>query len=337
MEQFLKEGGHVLHAVFLAFKGSRFNWHLTAGKAFLLNHAWLLTFMHTLMVCVDKPNRLVLAVFDILSNRYCMAALAARCILDVELISPMQFALKGLATRWEQRAIYDAAIDTLLLGLPRGAFISSVRELAPEGDVYWQSKVDSWVQSQADLVSKVHAHSEPYAKLWPCFHKQGLPHMIEALKAYMDPSDQGDEEMKLAPTSTCLVEGGFGCVKDINVVSRNCDIWNNWGQALCTMSGFYLTAGERLSRERAHRKSQHLPKMSMEDEVDFLNQDYMLGVEVMTNVEEELLYKMAHRKVFPITTMLLQALIPLCNFVGSYIFQSSAGEKKRSCTARLTA
>jgi hypothetical protein len=78
MEQFLKEGGHVLHAVFLAFKGSRFNWHLTAGKAFLLNHAWLLTFMHTLMVCVDKPNRLVLAVFDILSNRYCMAALAAR-------------------------------------------------------------------------------------------------------------------------------------------------------------------------------------------------------------------------------------------------------------------
>ena len=40
MEQFLKEGGHVLHAVFLAFKGSRFNWHLTAGKAFLLNHAW---------------------------------------------------------------------------------------------------------------------------------------------------------------------------------------------------------------------------------------------------------------------------------------------------------
>jgi hypothetical protein len=65
-------------------------------------------------------------------------------------------------------------------------------------------------------------------------------------------------------------------ISSINVVSRNCDIWNNWGQALCTMSGFYLTAGERLSREGAHRKLQHMPKMSMEDEVDFLNQEYML-------------------------------------------------------------
>jgi hypothetical protein len=258
---------------------------------------YLLLFYYELKVSVDKPNRLVVAVFDFLSNRYCMASLAARCILDVEIISPMQFALKGLATRWEQHAIYEAANDALRLGLPRGDFIQRVRAMAPEGNISWKIKVDSWVTSQADVVNKIYEGSKPYDKLWPCFHRQGLPHMIAALTKYMDPSDKGDEEMKLAPTSTCLVEGGFGCTKDINVASRNCDIWNNWGQALCSMSGFYLTEREKLSRERAHRKSQHMIKMSVEEEVAFLNQDYMLGVEVMTRVEEELLYKTSHRKV----------------------------------------
>ncbi len=138
-----------------------------------------------------------------------MAALASRCILDVEIISQMQFALKGLATRWEQHDIYEAAIDALRLGLPRGAFIQMVRAMAPEGNISWPIKVDSWVTSQADVVNKVYEGSKPYDKLWPCFHRHGLPHMIEALIKYMDPSDKGDEEMKLAPTSTCLVEGGL--------------------------------------------------------------------------------------------------------------------------------
>jgi hypothetical protein len=68
MEEWMRENGHVLLAVFLAFGGSRFNWHLTAGKAFLLNLVWLLTFMHTLMVCTTKPNRLVVAVFSFLRH-----------------------------------------------------------------------------------------------------------------------------------------------------------------------------------------------------------------------------------------------------------------------------
>lgn len=69
LEGWMEQNGHVLQSVFLAFKGSRFNWHLKACPAFLLNYEVLLTFIHTLLAASDEPNRLVTTVFDFLSNR----------------------------------------------------------------------------------------------------------------------------------------------------------------------------------------------------------------------------------------------------------------------------
>jgi hypothetical protein len=85
-----------------------------------------------------------------------MASLAARCILDVEIICPMQFALKGLATRWEQHDIYEAANNAFRLGLPRGGFIQRVRAMAPEGNISWKIKVDCCGKARPSLLIMSH-------------------------------------------------------------------------------------------------------------------------------------------------------------------------------------
>ena len=90
LETWLKKHGHVMAAVFLAYGGSRFNWHVEQAGPILLNMQWLLTFIHSLLVCTDVPNKLVLAVFHFLSDRFVAAALAARAIFFIELISVLR-------------------------------------------------------------------------------------------------------------------------------------------------------------------------------------------------------------------------------------------------------
>jgi hypothetical protein len=44
LEKWMQDNGHVMIALFLAWKGSRFNWHVEAAPTYLTNLHWLLTF-----------------------------------------------------------------------------------------------------------------------------------------------------------------------------------------------------------------------------------------------------------------------------------------------------
>ncbi len=58
LEKWMQDNGHVTIALFLAWKGSRFNWHVEAAPTYLTNLHWLLTFIHTLLVAVAERNKL---------------------------------------------------------------------------------------------------------------------------------------------------------------------------------------------------------------------------------------------------------------------------------------
>ena len=138
-----------------------------------------------------------------------MAAVAARALVDIEIVSVMQFAMKGLASRWEQQRIYELAIEAMGEMIPRGGLIASIRAIDAQHIPGWQAKVDDWVDSQSEMWGLVYTAVQPYAHLYPSYLKHGLPHMSSALHKLMDPSDDGDKFMRYAPTSTCFVESGF--------------------------------------------------------------------------------------------------------------------------------
>jgi hypothetical protein len=138
LEEWLKNNGHVMVAVFLAFKGSRFNWHVEAATTYLVNLDWLVHFMHKLLVAVTEPNRLVLAVFNFLSCKIAVAGLASRSIFFVEVIAPLRFVYKALASRWDVRLISDIAIEVMEAGLLRGHLLGRLRVMRDDA---WAKKV----------------------------------------------------------------------------------------------------------------------------------------------------------------------------------------------------
>ena len=205
-----------------------------------------------------------------------MAAVAARALVDIEIVSVMQFAMKGLASRWEQRRVYELAIEAMGEMIPRGGLIASIRAIDAPHIPGWQAKVDDWVDSQSEMWGLVYTAVQPYAHLYPSYLKHGLPHMSSALHKLMDPSDDGDKFMRYAPTSTCFVESGFH------------------------------THTPLLSTLFPGRKTRHESKMlwhggsceleTAEEKIKLLNEEYLLGVEDMDPAEEELLYRLAHKK-----------------------------------------
>ena len=66
-EAWLQKSEFALVAAFLAYGGSRFFWFLENAPRMILNMGLLLTFVHTLLACVQDPNKLVLSTFDTLS------------------------------------------------------------------------------------------------------------------------------------------------------------------------------------------------------------------------------------------------------------------------------
>jgi hypothetical protein len=127
LERWMQDNGHVMLALFLAWKGSRFNWHVEGAPTYLTSLHWLLTFLHTFLVAVAVPNKLVLAVFDFLSCRICVAGLASRSIFFVELVAPLRFVHKRLASWYDVHAIQIATFISMQLGLPKGDFVGRVR------------------------------------------------------------------------------------------------------------------------------------------------------------------------------------------------------------------
>jgi hypothetical protein len=251
LEKWMQDNGHVMIALFLAWKGSRFNWHVEAAPTYLTNLHWLLTFIHTLLVAVAEPNKLVLAVFDFLSCRICVAGLASRSIFFVELIAPLRFVHKRLASRCDVHAIQMEALTSMQLGLPKGDFVGRVRIM---GNDLWTQQVDEWVKLQKPLVTAIYQHAEPYNTMWPFFMKHCLSSAIAACQRHMQSNDFADETMVNAYVTTDTIESAFGKLDQTNEQSQRVDVWKNFGQVLCDGSGLFLTCRERLRREIARKK-----------------------------------------------------------------------------------
>ena len=241
--QWMKDNGHVLLGMFLAWKGSRFNWHMESSSVFLLNLPWLLTFVMKVLVAVNEPNKLVVRTFEFLSCKYTVGALAARAISFLEILAPLRFLHKNLCGRWDVHTIGLQAIDSLSKGLPRGHFKN---KMASFRDNYgWGEKCVKWVESQSEHAELVYSAAEPYADIWKAYHKQCLPAMAAALQRHLDPDDNGEVLMQEAFVNTSFLESNFGRLQQRNEASQKCDIWANFGQVQCDSSGLFLSCGER--------------------------------------------------------------------------------------------
>ncbi len=120
-EAWLQRTQFSLVAAFLAYGGSRFFWFLENAARLLVNLDFLMTFIHTLLVCVQEPNRLVQGVFEFLSCRYTMAAIASRSIMFVEFVAVARFVtnrLLGLIKARNLTKVYTTVIHCLVFLLP---------------------------------------------------------------------------------------------------------------------------------------------------------------------------------------------------------------------------
>ena len=69
----------------------------------LVNVDLLMTFLHTLLVCVKEPNKLVESVFEFLSCKYTLVALASRSTMFIEFVSVARFVTNRLLGRRDVR------------------------------------------------------------------------------------------------------------------------------------------------------------------------------------------------------------------------------------------
>ena len=122
-EAWLQRTQFSLVAAFLAYGGSRFFWFLENAARLLVNLDFLMTFIHTLLVCVQEPNRLVQGVFEFLSCRYTMAAIASRSIMFVEFVAVARFVTNRLLGRRDVHRFATLAVECLRSYLPRGDLV----------------------------------------------------------------------------------------------------------------------------------------------------------------------------------------------------------------------
>ena len=144
-----------------------------------------MTFIHTLLVCVKEPNKLVLAVFQFLSCKYTIAAIVSRSILFVEFVSVVRFVTNRLVGRRDVFRLGTIAVDALRRHLPRGHFLQQVREM--KDDLVWHQALDGWAKQQADFSTLVYKCSVEYGRLWPHFFRLGCEAVANGLEKYLDP------------------------------------------------------------------------------------------------------------------------------------------------------
>ena len=284
-------------AAFLSYGGSRFFWFLENAARILVNLDLLITFIHTLLVCVKEPNKLVAGVFSFLSCRYTMAALASRSIMFVEFVSVARFVTNRLLGRRDVHKFTTLAVECLRNHLPRGEFLNRVRTM--DNDAGWQKSVDGWRAQQAKYHELVWKAALPYADLWPHFFKPGCDAVADGLMAYMDPDDADDPLMEHAPVNTDLLESTFGCLDYINKMSHSVDIWANFGQAVAIKTGIFISTAKRLRIENTRRKALGLLKMTGAEELKFLMQSPMAMLDNMNEKEFEAVHEMARKAAPP--------------------------------------
>ena len=296
-EAWLKRTQFALVASFLSYGGSRFFWFLENAARILVNLELLITFIHTLLVCVLDPNKLVAAVFKFLSCRYTMAALASRSIMFVEFVSVTRFVTNRFLGRREVHKFAKLAVGCLRNHLPRGEFLEKVRDM--NDDPAWKKSIDAWHKLQSKHHDLVWKAASPYKDLWPHFFKPGCEAVADGLEKYMDPDDADDPLMELAPVNTDLLESTFGCLDYLNKMSHSVDIWDNFGQAVALKTGIFITTAKRLRIENARRATLGLPKLTETEELEFLKQSPMALLDNMSEEDFALVHAITRKMTTP--------------------------------------
>ena len=227
-EAWLQKSEFALVASFLAYGGSRFFWFLENAPRMLLNLDLLLTFVHTLLACVQEPNKLVLATFETLSCKYTIAALASRSIMFVEFIAVVRFVSNHLLGRRQVHAFGVMAMASLRKFLPKGEFARSCRDFKDTPE--WRLAFDKWAKHHEKYADLVRAACGPYKHLWPKYFEPGCLAFADGLEKFLDDDDAADPFMEHAPVNTDLMESTFGVLDYLNKASHGVDIWSNFGQ-----------------------------------------------------------------------------------------------------------
>lgn len=150
LKGFVKEMGRTHTGRIPAFKGSRMHWLLEVAVAVNNNSEDLLRYLHELRRCSQKPNKLVACAFEALSNGPVLAAIAARAICFVEVISIAIFTHKHLAGRHYTRRMNDCIIDILNAAsctgiIPKLAVAKAMKDIEPD----WTDCIDAFIKAGA--------------------------------------------------------------------------------------------------------------------------------------------------------------------------------------------
>lgn len=207
-EAWLQKSEFALVAAFLAYGGSRFFWFLENAPRIILNMDLLLTFVHTLLACVQDPNKLVLSTFNTLSCKYTVAALASRSIMFVEFVAIIRFVTNRHLGRRDVHKFGNIAIKALRDFLPTGEFIKSCRNF--KGTPEWRAAFDKWAPDHQKYADLVRDACVPFADLWPLYFKPGCLAFADGLEKYLDADDADDPDMEHAPVNTDFLESTFG-------------------------------------------------------------------------------------------------------------------------------
>jgi hypothetical protein len=295
LKGFIEEMGRTHPDRIPAFKGSRMHWLLEAAVAVNNNSEDLLRYLHELRRCTQKPNKLVACAFEALSDGPVLAAIAARAICFVEVISIAIFAHKHLAGRHYTRRVNDCIIDILNAAsctgsIPKLAVANALKEIEPD----WTDRIDAFIKAGALRCIRVyeaaakHKHHHLYAK-------PGYAAMAAVLTKHLDRDCVDDEDLKDAFVTSCQLESFFAVLDDVNRASNFISITENRGQAMAIKSHTFVTADERLRQEVLRRKKMKLPKMTEEEALTHLEEEPLAGWCTLTEEEKEYLYLMVEK------------------------------------------
>ena len=263
----------------------------------LLNMELLLTFVHTLLACVKDPNKLVLSVFETLSCKYTVAALASRSIMFVEFIAVVRFMTNRHLGRRDVHKFGKMAIKALREFLPSGEFIKSCR--AFKDGPQWKAAFDKWAVEHVKYADLVRKSCDRFKDLWPLYLKPGCTAFADGLEKYLDADDTDDPEMEHAPVNTDFLESTFGTLDYLNNAGHGVDIWANFGQALALKTGIFVSYEKRVRILNSRRNTQGLPPLSGEAAFDVVSKSPMFLLEKMTNDEFEKVYMNCRKMTTP--------------------------------------
>jgi hypothetical protein len=148
--------GVLLKRLWKACKTHRFGWNFECSEVLIVNSTVMLPMLHKLRVCTNKPNKLVMQIWSVLSCRYSMSGYAARAIMNRHLFAPVTFAL-SMCTCWETRKLCEIVGDAAEKLFPKDYILDHLQEFRPQ----WKGNIQKWKKSQEDKVTEVEQVHSP--------------------------------------------------------------------------------------------------------------------------------------------------------------------------------